>query len=77
MARTIRIRDVPETVHRTLEVRAARSGLSLADYLLGELQRLATRPTLGDLAARIRRRGTAQVAEDPAAAVRDERATRR
>jgi hypothetical protein len=76
MSKTIQVRHVPEKVHRALKARAARAGLSLSDYLLTELRRLAGRPTLDELVERIRLRGAAQVTEDPASAVRDERESR-
>jgi len=42
----IQVRDVPEDLHRTLKARAAREGMSLSDYIKGELARLAARPTM-------------------------------
>jgi hypothetical protein len=41
MARVIQIRNVPEALHHGLKARAATVGMSLSDYLLGELQELA------------------------------------
>ena len=46
MPKMIQVRDVPESLHRTLKVRAASEGMSLSDYIKRELQRLADRPTL-------------------------------
>ncbi|CAN5221687.1 hypothetical protein BH20GEM2_BH20GEM2_10680 [soil metagenome] len=42
MAKMIQIRNVPDNLHRDLEVRAARAGHTLSDYLLRELNRTAT-----------------------------------
>ena len=42
----IQIRNVPDELHRDLKARAARSGMSLSDYLLAELRALAVRPTM-------------------------------
>ena len=42
----IRVRNVPEHVHRTLKSRAAREGMSLSDFLKRELARAAERPTM-------------------------------
>ena len=39
--KTIQIRNVPEDTHRTLRARAAASGVSLSDYALAELERVA------------------------------------
>ncbi|HZD17279.1 MAG TPA: hypothetical protein VE669_03970 [Actinomycetota bacterium] len=52
MRRTIQIRNVPEEVHRTLRSRAAAAGVSLSDYLLGEIVRVAERPPVADVLAR-------------------------
>ncbi len=52
MSKTIQIRKVPDQVHRTLRTRAAAAGMSLSDYLLGELARVAERPPLADVLAR-------------------------
>lgn len=57
MAKTIQIRDVPDDVHRTLRTRAAAAGLSLSDYVLGEIERVAARPALADVLARAGGRG--------------------
>ena len=46
MSTMIQIRDVPERLHITLKVRAAREGMSLSDYLKRELERVAERPTM-------------------------------
>lgn len=43
MAKTIQVRGVPETVHAELRARAAAAGISLSDYVLGELERVAQR----------------------------------
>jgi plasmid stability protein len=45
---TIQIRNVPEGLRRRLKSCAATAGMSLSDYLLGELRRLAEQPTLAD-----------------------------
>ncbi len=52
MTRTVQIRNVPDGVHRTLRARAAAAGLSLSDYLLAEIVRVADRPPLADVLAR-------------------------
>jgi hypothetical protein len=44
-------------VHATLRARAAAAGVSLSDYLLGELTRVAERPAVADLLARSQARG--------------------
>ncbi len=42
----IQIRNVPDALHRRLKSRAALAGMSLSDYLLGEIRSVAERPTL-------------------------------
>ena len=69
----IQIRNVPEALPRRLQSRAALAGLSLSDYLLGEIRRVAERPTLDELRARLQQRPTASLSVAPAEAVRAER----
>jgi plasmid stability protein len=69
----IQIRNVPEKLHRTLRVRAAQAGLSLSDYLLGELRHVAEHPTVDELWQRIEARGRVETAESAAEAVLAER----
>jgi len=71
--KTIQIRNVPETVHRTLSTRAAAAGLSLSDYALAELERVAEHPPVADLLARARARAGGAKAETIVAAVRSGR----
>jgi antitoxin FitA len=52
----ITVRDVPDAVRDELASRAARSGKSLQEFLRGELEALAARPTLDDVLARARDR---------------------
>jgi hypothetical protein len=53
---SLSIRNVPEGVRDELAARAARSGKSLQEYLLGELERLARRPTADAWLERVRAR---------------------
>jgi hypothetical protein len=41
MSKTIRLRNVPDALHRRLKARAAMSGLPLSDYLIHELRKIA------------------------------------
>lgn len=77
MGTMIQIRNVPDTVHRTLKARAAQAGMTLSDYLLAELTRVAQRPTIDEILRRIRDRGPVRLRTGSAAAVRAERASRR
>jgi len=61
MHKMIQIRNVPEELHRTLKSRAAMSGMSLSDFLLAELRRMAARPTRAELLARLEGRESVEV----------------
>jgi antitoxin FitA len=70
----IQIRDVPETVRDELARKAAAAGKSMQSYLLGELTRLAERPSMAEIAqraqARARASGSTVTMRDAVAAVR-------
>jgi len=73
MAKVIQVRNVPDDLHRKLEARAALEGVSLSDYLLADLERSASRPTLRELRERLRQRTPVHPETSPADAVRAER----
>lgn len=54
--RMIQIRNVPDDLHQALKIRAAREGISMSELILRELPRVAHRPTLPEVLARIRSR---------------------
>jgi plasmid stability protein len=70
MSKMIQIRNVPDDLHRQLKIRAAAARKTLSDYLLDELERAAERPTLDELWARIRSRGSVLLRESAAESVR-------
>jgi hypothetical protein len=72
----IQLRHVPDGVHRVLKARAALEGLSLSDYLVQEIRRLAERPTLTELRQRMAQRTVVVPRVPPARAVRAEREAR-
>jgi antitoxin FitA len=76
MSKMIQVRNVPEVLHRSLKARAAGAGMSLSDYLLGELREIADRPTLAEFRERLHTRRPFPVALDTARLVREERAAR-
>ena len=76
MSKMIQLRNVPDTLHRTLKARAAMAGMSLSDYLLAEIREIAERPTLAELRERLRRRQRVALPVSPADAVRQERDAR-
>ena len=73
MSKMVQIRNVPDTLHRKLKVRAADSGQTLSDYLLAELERLAARPTRVEMLARIHSRKRVSLKTPAAVIIRDER----
>ncbi|MGD9922252.1 MAG: hypothetical protein AB7V13_12520 [Pseudorhodoplanes sp.] len=60
----IDIRDLPDDLHRKLKARAERSGMSLSDYLLAEVRKIAEQPTLDELKERLRRRAALAALKD-------------
>jgi antitoxin FitA len=61
----IQVRNVPDDLHRSLKERAAREGTTMSDLILGELPRLAHKPSPEQLLERVRKR--APVPGSPAA----------
>jgi antitoxin FitA len=76
MSTMIQIRNVPEALHRKLKSRAALAGMSLSDYLLAELRRVAEWPTTAELRERLAQRSPTNPSPPPAEAVRAERDAR-
>jgi plasmid stability protein len=64
---TIQVRNVSDETSRALKAKAALDGRSLSDYLLRELDRIATRPSRAELLDQIARREIAELT--PAAEV--------
>jgi antitoxin FitA len=73
MPSMIQIRNVPDELHRELKVRAARSGMTLSDYLLAELRALAVRPTMQEWLAQSESWTPVKVEESPTEALAAER----
>jgi len=72
----IQIRHVPDEIHRTLKSRAAKAGMSLSDYLLAELRRIAERPTMEEMRERLKQRSALHLDPSPAELIREERDSR-
>ncbi|CAN5481614.1 hypothetical protein BH20ACT10_BH20ACT10_10790 [soil metagenome] len=82
MAKTIQIRNVPDELHKTLKVRAAKSGMTLSDYLLSEMERMteeertaeekqnAGKPTMKEWLDKVSRDEPVELDEPPAATIR-------
>lgn len=76
MSHMIQIRNVPDDIHREVKARAARAGMSLSDYLLAEIVRIAERPTPDEMRRRLAGRAPVDLPIDSAEAVRAERDNR-
>jgi hypothetical protein len=64
---------VPDDIPRTLRARAAAAGLSLSDYLLEDITRLAERPPVADVLRRAAARSGGAEVERIVEAVRSGR----
>ena len=56
MPKAVQIRDVPDDTLAVLRARAAAAGMSMSDYLRGELIAMTAKPTVGEVLARARAR---------------------
>lgn len=65
MAKMIQIRNVPDDLHRTLKVRAAKAGTTLSDYLLSEIEQVARKPTMQEWLEKVGSRKPVEVDEPP------------
>ena len=70
MSKMIQIRNVPDELHRTLKVRAAKAGMTLSDYLLSEIEQVAKKPTMREWLERVSNREPVEVDEPPEAIIR-------
>ena len=73
MSKMIQLRSVPDALHRKLKARAAMAGMSLSDYLMGEIKEIAERPTMSEMLARLESREPARVPIDSVRILREER----
>jgi len=73
MSTMIQIRNVPDALHRELKSRAARAGMSLSDYLLREIEKVAEVPTIEEMRLRLHSRPPINPSLSAADAVRAER----
>ena len=69
----LQVRNVPAELHRVLKAKAAMEGLSLSDFLLPELEKLAQRPTPRELRERLHRRSEMRSSPPAADVIRDRR----
>ena len=73
MSKMIQLRNVPDALHRKLKARAASEGLSLSDYLIREAKRIADRPTMADIRARLDALPVLELSPSPTEIIREER----
>jgi antitoxin FitA len=73
MSKMIQIRNVPDAVHRKIKVRAAQSGMTLSDFLLAEIERIAALPTRDEMLARLHARPRVKLRTPAAEIIRRER----
>jgi plasmid stability protein len=66
----IQLRNVPDDLHRKLKARAAEEGLSLSDYIVNDVKRLAERPTREELMRRLSKLRPLKLAETPERTIR-------
>ncbi|MBL0169658.1 MAG: hypothetical protein IPP90_02860 [Gemmatimonadaceae bacterium] len=72
----IQIRHVPDALHRKLKVRAAEADMTLSDYIKRELEQMAARPTLAQIAARLKELEPVELDESVVDTLRDARNSR-
>jgi hypothetical protein len=54
MSKMIQIRHVSDALHRKLKVQAVEADMTLSDYIKVELEQMASRATLAQIAARLK-----------------------
>ena len=69
----LQVRNVPAAVHRALKAKAAIEGSSLSDFVLAELEKVASRPTPRELRERLRRRSAVYLNPPAADVIRERR----
>ncbi|MGA3310863.1 MAG: hypothetical protein ABSD08_19960 [Xanthobacteraceae bacterium] len=72
MPKTIQL-YVPDSLHRQLKIRAALAGMSLSDYLVREVSKIAERPTLDEIKARLAALPPTRLKTSPTKIVREAR----
>lgn len=73
MAKMIQLRHVPDALHRQLKARAAMAGLSLSDFLVREVRKIAEQPTPEEMRERLRQRDPYRGKLSPTEVLREER----
>jgi hypothetical protein len=76
MAKMIQLRHVPDVLHRQLKARAALAGLSLSDFLVREVRKIAEQPTPEEMLQRLSEREPYTGKLSPTEVLREERDSR-
>lgn len=73
MAKMIQVRNVPDSLHRKLKMRAAEEGVTLSDLILDELRRFAEQPSMKQFLASRLHPARADLHPSPAQIIRSDR----
>ena len=73
MPKMIRLRRVPDALHRRLKARAARAGMSLSDSLVREVGKISERPTVEEIRTRLAALPPGRLKTSPTKAIRKQR----
>jgi antitoxin FitA len=65
----IQIRNVPETLHRKLKIRAAEKDMTLTDYVKKLIEADAEKPTLAELAERLKKLPPVKISSEEIVAI--------
>lgn len=71
MSKMVQIRNMPDGVHSRLKAKAAAEGISLSEYLLREVTKLADGLTLEEALERARLRGPVKPGPAPEEMIRE------
>lgn len=72
----LQIRNVPPEVHGKLKARAAQAGMSLSEYLLAEVTKIAEVPTIEEMVERLQKLPPVRFDESSGEIIRSEREER-
>jgi antitoxin FitA len=72
----LQVRNVPDELHAELRRRAAQAGMSLSDYVLRELRRIAERSPMAEVFARSAALRIPLPMDEVVEGIRDERDSR-
>jgi len=76
MTKMIQVRHVPDSVHRALKAKSALAGKSLSDWILTELEALATLPSEEELQQHLQGSEPFAMTRSSATLIREERDAR-